>query len=346
MSSQTEAITSQLAAVDSLLRDDNLLGGVGHLLVGCSGGGDSVVLVDILRQLRPHVRLTLVHCDHQARPESAEDAAFVGEYAASLQLDCRIVPAALPPASTGSLEAGWRDLRRAAFRAAIDELDADAVALGHTADDQAETVLLNLARGSGLRGLAAMQSRVDHDGLVVVRPLLGMRRRALRHYAHERGLEWRRDASNDDVAFSRNRIRASVVPQLEAIAPGAVANIARLAGIVSEHERYLEAEADAARPGLELGEDFPGGVAFAAPRLAGLPRPVAMALLRQAFRSVRGHLQGITKEHFDAVLDGVVGGRQSAADIPGIRARLEGETLRLLPLQGRVLRGSDREHAS
>jgi len=346
MSSRTEAVASQLGAVDGLLRGDELLRGVDHLLVGCSGGGDSVALVDILRELCPHVRLTLVHCDHQARPESAADAVFVSEYAASLGLECRIVPAPLPSAWTGSREAGWRDLRRAAFRAAIDELGADAVALGHTADDQAETVLLNLARGSGLRGLAAMQSRVDHDGLIVVRPLLEMRRRTLRHYAHERGLKWRRDASNDDVAFSRNRIRASVVPELEAIAPGAVANIARLAGIVREHERYLEAEAEAERSKLELDESFPGGVAFVAPRIALLPRPVAMALLRQAFRSVRGHLRGLTKEHFDAVLDEVIGGRQTAADIPGIRARLEGEKLRLLPLQGRQLRGSDREQAS
>ena len=170
MSSQTEAVATQLAAVGGLLREDDLLRDVDHLLVGCSGGGDSVALVDILRELCPHTRLTLVHCDHQARPESAADAEFVADYAASLGLECRIVMAALPAAATGSREAGWRDLRRAAFRAAIDELGADAVALGHTADDQAETVLLNLARGSGLRGLAAMQPRVDHEGMVVVRP--------------------------------------------------------------------------------------------------------------------------------------------------------------------------------
>ncbi len=346
MSSQAPAAASQLSAVDALLRDGDVLRDIRHLLVGCSGGGDSVALVDVLRELRPQLRLTLIHCDHRARPESAADAQFVGEYAASLGVECRIVAAPLAVAATGSREAGWRQLRRAAFRSAIDELGADAVALGHTADDQAETVLLNLARGSGLRGLAAMQPRVDHDGLVVVRPLLEMRRRALRHYAHERGLEWRRDASNDDLAFSRNRIRARVVPELEAMAPGAVANIVRLAGIVREHELYLEAEADAQRSRLELGEAYPGGVALAGPRLAQLPRPVAMELLRQTFRQVRGHLHGITKEHFDAVLDEVVGGRQTAADIPGIRARLEGDTLRLLPLQGRQLRGSDCEQAS
>ena len=346
MSSPTNATKSLLAAVAGRLRDDDVLSGVDHLLVGCSGGGDSVALVDILRELCPHLRLTLVHCDHQARPESADDAIFVGEYAASLDLDHRIVRAPLPASETGSREAGWRDLRRAAFRAAIEQLDADAVALGHTADDQAETVLLNLARGSGLRGLAAMCSRVDHDGLIVVRPLLGTRRASLRQYAQARGLRWRRDASNDDEAFSRNRVRARVVPELEAIAPGAVANIARLASIVLEHERYLQAEAEAARAELEMAEEFPGGMALAAARLATLPRPVAMEVLRHVFRSLRGNLNGITKEHFDVVLDQVVGGRQGAADIPGIRARLEGDTLRLLPLQGRRLRGSCREQAS
>lgn len=346
MSSQPEVAETRLAAVESLLRSDDPLRGVDHLVVGCSGGGDSIALVDVLRRLCPQLRLTLVHCDHGARPESASDASFVAAFAASLDLQCHIVDAALPASWTGSREAGWRDLRRAAFRAAMRETGADAVALGHTADDQAETVLLNLARGSGLRGLAAMQARVDHDGLVVVRPLLGMRRSELREYAMSRGLEWRQDASNDDVAFSRNRIRATVVPQLEAIAPGVVGNIARLASIVREHESYLEAEAEAARSQLELEEDFPGGVALCGPRLADLPRALAMAVLRQAFGAVRGHVRGMSKEHFDVVLDEVVGGRHGAADIPGIRARLEGEKLRLLPLRDRQLCAPDRGQVS
>jgi tRNA(Ile)-lysidine synthetase-like protein len=340
MSSLSSSAAELVGSVGTVL-DNDLLVGVAHLLVGCSGGGDSVALVGLLRELRPELRLTLVHCDHQARADSGTDAQFVRDLAQRWELPCRVVQAPLAPGAAGSREAGWRTLRRQAFQAALEQLGADAVALGHTIDDQAETVMLNLGRGAGLRGLAAMRPRADHDGLLILRPLLGIRRQALRAYARERGYAWRRDPSNDDLRFARNRVRATVLPALEAAAPGAVGNIARLAEIAAEYQAFLDAQADAAWPTLELPENFTGGVALAADALVALPRPVAVAVLQRALRGVRGDLRGISKEHLDTVMESVAVGQQPAADLPGTRVIRAGRALRLLPLKNRRLAAAE-----
>jgi len=346
MSSQASAAADLVRTVERTLCDDGLLRDVRHLLIGCSGGGDSVALVRLLRELRPDLPVTLVHCDHAARSNSADDAEFVRQLAEEMAVPCRVVSTPLADNATGSREAGWRDLRRNAFRKALIDLDADAVALGHTADDQAETVILNVARGCGVRGLAGMAARIDHDGLVVVRPLLAVRRSTLRQYALERRQTWRRDSSNEDLHFSRNRIRASVLPELETIAPGAVGNIVRLAEIVAEHHEFIEAEASAAWPRVELPAGPAGGVALSRPALAKLPRPVAVAVLQRALRGVRGDLFGVSKEHIDTVLGGRGGVTETAIDLPGVRARAEGAALCLLPLENRRVVELDRGQAS
>jgi tRNA(Ile)-lysidine synthase len=338
MASPSDVAASVLERVDAYVRRTGMLGSVRHLLIACSGGGDSVALVDMLRELRgARLQLTLLHCDHEARPDSGADARFVDAAARRWDLGVRIVAAPLGPDFRGSREAGWRELRLRAYEEAAAELGAEAIATGHTLDDQSETVLMNLARGAGLRGLGGMRPRRRHGAIDIVRPLLGIRRAELRAYARARGLEWRRDPTNDDLGFRRNRVRHRVMPELERVASGAADNIARAAELLQVLEDWLQEVATEKRRALELDESFPGGRALALDGLRALASPVAAAVVMQACREVRGDLRGLSRDHVEMILDLVADPELVAADLPGLRARREGGALRLLPLVGRDL---------
>ncbi len=217
-------------------------------------------------------RLTVAHLDHGLRPESAADARFVADAAAALGLAAEVrrtdVAALAAERREGLEEAG-----RAARYAFLDSLLASGgVAMtGHTLDDQAETVLLHLARGTGLAGMAGIAAR--HAS--VVRPLLGMRRAALRAALDAAGVAYRIDASNTDVRFSRNRARADLVPLLESLHPGAAASVGRAAHLVGRDDAALDAVAATA---LAARRTADGWLAWSDPP----PAPIGARILRLA----------------------------------------------------------------
>lgn len=316
----------------------DLLRGVRRLLVACSGGGDSTVLLDLLVRLSPRhgTELTVVHLDHGWREESVDDARFVRGLAEARGLDA-VVERNVVEVHGGSPEAAARRARLELFARTARERRADAVALGHTADDQLETVLLNLARGSGLRGLGGMRARRRVDGLLLLRPLLRTRRAALRRYARSRGLDWRLDASNLDLSLTRNRVRRRLAPELETVHPGVAENVARAAALLQEEEDWIETLVATRLEELRRDESYPGGVALDAEGLRRQPRPLQRRLVRAALEEVRGHRRGLELDHVQAVLGRVLTGRESARDLPGARVRAEGGRLRFLPLEGRRL---------
>ena len=187
----------------------------GPWAVGVSGGADSVALLALLRR-RADLALHVVHLDHEARgAESAADAAFVAELAGRWGLDCTVarwrdVEADVPPGVTNR-SARFRLGRRILFRRAVEKHALAGVALAHHADDQAETVMLRLMRGSGAIGLGGMAPRAVLDGLAVLRPLLQARRAALRAFLLTEGLAWREDESNASDRYLRNRVRKLLV---------------------------------------------------------------------------------------------------------------------------------------
>ncbi len=212
--------------------------------VGVSGGGDSVCLLHALVQLQEalHIRLHVAHLDHSLRPESREEVAFVARLAQGWGLPFH--SRRLPP---GALEGPGLNLEEAARRARytflwevaqeIAPADQEPIlALAHTQDDQAETVLMRLLRGSGLEGLGGMgwvtrlappdprlalsqEGRPGARPVRLVRPLLQVSREQIRGYLAETGLPWREDPSNRDLRFLRNRLRHQILPQLAAINP-------------------------------------------------------------------------------------------------------------------------------
>ncbi|UOM36329.1 tRNA lysidine(34) synthetase TilS [Acuticoccus sp. I52.16.1] len=184
----------------------------GALGVAVSGGGDSVALAVLLCRARPQRDITLLTVNHGLRPEAADECRFVAALGATLGRRVEVLTADGPP--VGSLQAWAREARYTALAEAAATLGLAAVATAHTADDQAETMLLRLARGSGLKGLAAMRPDTTHHGLRILRPLLGTRRETLRVFLRERGIAWREDPSNDDTRFDRIAMRA-LAPELE-----------------------------------------------------------------------------------------------------------------------------------
>jgi tRNA(Ile)-lysidine synthase len=247
---------SELAPLDA-----DLTGLAAPVVVACSGGADSLGLLVVAAEagLEP----VAVHVDHRLRPDSAQDAEVVRDAALRLGVRARSVAVQIEPG--GNLEARARDARYQALERARVEERAGAVLVAHTADDQAETVLLNLMRGSAASGLAGMPARRGH----VVRPMLGVRRHAVRALVAARGLQPVADPSNDDPAFRRNWVRHEVLPALNAgVQRDLVPVLTRQAAVLRAEADLLDELADALL--TTAGEDAPGArvIAGAHPALA------------------------------------------------------------------------------
>ena len=206
-----------------------------RVVVAVSGGPDSLALLSILREILPVVplHLTVAHFDHGWRRESEDDCDFVALMAAQWGFAFHAGRASDDIPRT---EGAARSARYAFLRHVVAATSSTAIALGHTQDDQVETLLLHLLRGSGSRGLSAMRRR-DGD---LARPLLDISRADIEAYLSRLHLTPRRDPSNDDPRFTRNRLRQQLLPAVDAFDPSARELLARTADILSEEDHYLE----------------------------------------------------------------------------------------------------------
>jgi tRNA(Ile)-lysidine synthase len=213
--------------------------------VAVSGGGDSVALLLAMAELSEQRNFTLfaVTIDHQLRAEAAQEAIWVSDLCARLGVPHKTLRWEGWNGS-GNLQNAAREARYRLISAWAQERGLGAVLLGHTMDDQAETVLMRLARGSGVDGLSAMSPRVEHHNMIWLRPLLGLRRAALRDYVQQKGQDWLEDASNADTAFDRIRMRHAL-PHLQSLGLD-VPVLAQVAENMHQARLALEAQADAA----------------------------------------------------------------------------------------------------
>ncbi len=223
-------------AVARVAREHDLLRSHQRVLVACSGGPDSVALLHVLVALAPVFPLDVAvgYVHHGLRPSADEDAAFVRDLVAKLHVQflMRFVELKGP-----NLEARARAARYAALADMARELGATAVATGHTLDDQAETVLLRLLRGTGVAGLAGiLPRRALGSGLEVVRPLLWTRRTELKAFLLRLGQPWREDETNRELTAQRNRVRHSILPLLASENPRLVEALGQLAEVVRAEE--------------------------------------------------------------------------------------------------------------
>jgi tRNA(Ile)-lysidine synthase len=300
-------------------------------VVGLSGGADSVALTDALAALRRRrgLRLVAAHLDHGLRPGSAEDAAFCAGLCRSLDVPLRSGRAdvrARAAREKGGIEQAARRERFAFLRRVAAEEGAAAIAVAHTRDDQAETLLLRLLRGAGATGLAGMRPRSGD----VVRPLLAVSRQEVLDYLRERGLAWREDPSNLDAAHRRNRVRHELLPYLEArFNPRVRAALARTAALLADEAAHVRAEAEALLDGIAREED--GAVVLRRAPLAGAPKALARAALRQAL-SRAGGLGQVGADHVERLLRLACGKAPSGRRLPlpgGREARFTREEIRI-----------------
>ncbi len=294
------------------IRRQQLLLAGDRVAVAVSGGADSVALLCLLEELRNElgIVLSVVHVNHKLRgAESDEDERFVRELAAAhaLEFDSATAPVESKRASGGGdsaapsgVEAAARELRYEFFRELAHQGRVGRIATAHTLDDQAETVLLRIFRGTGIRGLAGIHPRLrlENHGSInaagnlgeelsakdqrygmteVVRPLLGFRRADLRDYLRGRGQSWREDSSNENLAFLRNRLRRQLLPLIaEDYGEATIEHMAELAEIARAEDEWCSAQ---------LAETADAGVTPTAPRLdvgqlLKLPLAVARRLVR------------------------------------------------------------------
>ncbi len=263
-----------------------------------SGGADSVALLCLLLELRAEmgIVLSVAHVNHKLRGEEAdEDAWFVGQLARQHGLELHLCEAAVDRSQGSGIEAAARELRYGFFRQLAREGRVAKIATAHTLDDQAETVLLRIFRGTGIRGLAGIHPRIvfEEEGRAfgeLVRPLLGFRRAALQEFLRERGQSWQEDSSNRDIAFLRNRVRHQLLPMIgEEFGEAAIEHMGELAEIARAEEEYWErAHPEVRALSGSAGSDSDGETRQA----ASLPLGPLLALpLAAQRRLVRGWLE-------------------------------------------------------
>lgn len=269
-----------------------------RVIAAVSGGADSVCLLHVLAELAPASLAGVAHLNHQLRGEASdEDERFVAALAHGLNLPLYTLSEPIAALHDNLEQAGHR-ARRRFFRGLRSAGHCDVVALGHTRDDQAETVLFRLLRGSGLAGLAG----IAPVAAGMIRPLIEITRAEVLEFLRSRNIAWREDATNQDSRFARNRIRRQLLPQLQGDwNPRLPEALARLAAMARDEEEYWAGEIAllAAREFTRYGN----GVEVRAATLTALPRATARRLIRQAIAQTKGNLRAIDHRHIEQSLE-------------------------------------------
>ncbi len=279
-----------------------------RVLVAVSGGADSTALLVALCEVDRGLELAAAHFDHGLRPASAEDAARVLELCERLGLECHL--GHWREKRKG--EARAREARYAFFKQLADDEGFERIALGHTIEDQVETVIVNLTRGAGLDGLGGM-GVVDGP---LWRPFLGLVHEMLRAYLSDRGIAWREDESNEDRRLARNLVRHEVLPLLARINPEIDTAVARTAGIIRRQRDYLRVT------GEELAEkaylsDGPWGGVYSVQILSRSHEALVFEALRAIWAKDVGWRGHLSSAHLVEMAELVTGaGERGAVDLP------------------------------
>jgi tRNA(Ile)-lysidine synthase len=280
----------------------DMLGTGDTVLVAVSGGPDSVCLLSVLQTFAKDLDLSLhvAHLDHRFRGgESEEEALFVAQKARTMGIAATIeqfdVPAFCRERGL-SAQAGAREVRYGFLNRVAEKVGASRIALGHTASDQAETLVMRLIRGAGIRGLSAIPPVREN----IIRPLIEVTREEVLEYLHAQGIEFATDPSNAKPVYTRNRVRLAIMPVLRAFNPNIVETLASEAAILRDENEAFEAYLDKVSPDVLSCEK--NGVRLKRDEFNTLPTALKRRMLRKAVSKVHS---GRAELSFDQVEDAI-----------------------------------------
>ena len=287
-----------------------------HVLVAVSGGIDSVVLLHMIAHVAPenNITVSVAHANHGLRGiESDDDEHFVVSLAEALGFSCTCDQLDVKGHASESglgIEGAARELRYSFLGKVAHALGAKVVLTAHNMDDNAETMLMNLARGSGTQGLGGIPpERTLENGVRLIRPLLSVPRSHIKNVAEVRGFTWREDSSNVDQYFQRNRVRTEIIPAMRSVfGPTVTERILRSSELVRDANDILKTVVEELLPTV-VQYEADGACSFLIEAMSGLPR----GLVRELFRAV------MSNSHTDVIrltslLDAEVGSRASLTD--------------------------------
>ncbi len=322
-----------LAHVRAFCLEHNLLAAGDSVVVGVSGGPDSLALLHLLRALASELRLTLIvaHLNHRLRGSEADaDAEFVADIARRWAIESVIESrdvAVLARQRRQSIEEAARQVRYTFLWHAAQRAGSAKIAVGHNADDQAETVLLHFLRGTGLSGLRGILPSTPIDQLhlppvdipagaeaaapLLIRPLLATTRAEIEAFCRENGLSPRQDQTNFDTAYARNRLRHQLLPYLESFNPNIRQTLARTARVVAAESDLLQRQLQNVWPILAQSESTEH-VTFDLAAWQQLPLALQRSALRRAIEQIQRGLHDIDFGHIESALKLVESGQTGA----------------------------------
>jgi tRNA(Ile)-lysidine synthase len=284
------------------------------LLLAVSGGADSTCLLHVMLSLKEElgIKLHVAHLDHQLRGEESDaDAAYVAGLAQSLDISCTVSKADVRGYQQKhrlSLEEAAREVRYDFLSETAAAVGADIIAIGHTLDDQVETIMLHIIRGSGIAGLVGLNAKSERllNGyqLNIIRPLLEISREETQQYCLEHNLMARVDSSNQSLSMLRNRIRLKLLPELKKYNPGFVESLLRNSAIAADEIAFLDSEAEKVWDSAVKEQD--DIIILDKERFGALPDALKRHLLRVAIKRLLGTLKDIEERHIGEIT-GVLG---------------------------------------
>ncbi|HEX8974813.1 MAG TPA: tRNA lysidine(34) synthetase TilS [Patescibacteria group bacterium] len=296
------------------------------IIIGVSGGPDSTCLLSVLASLKEKYafELHIAHVNYRLRGKDSDgDEKFVKELAKKYGIKVSVLK---PKKASykGNLENSLRDIRYGFFEKLRQELGYDLVAVAHNQDDQAETVLMRILRGSGLNGLSAMRPKNEE----LVRPLLGTSKKDILAYLKENKLKFRIDITNKDTDLTRNRIRHKLLPYLEKnFNPSIKKTLGEWSYNVAQDYAFVEQSAER----FEFSMCTNNRIAFSAGLLLAEPLAIQRQVFRRASRHLMGSLEGIASAQIDEMLKIVKSGKSKAqiADFQGLKISKKGDKVYL-----------------
>lgn len=297
-----------VAQVKETIDDHKLLRKGERVIVGVSGGPDSVALLYVLNTLRYELGIMLqaAHLNHQWRREAGEDQRFVEKLCARWKLPLTVkVLKKSDFKKNGSQEEIARDYRLQFFTDLAKKKDAQVIALGHTKDDLAETILMRLIRGTGLRGMRGILPQRQIYGVRFIRPFLNVSRSHIERFLRKEKLSFRMDSTNTDLKFFRNKVRLELIPYLEKKYNRQIKEVlAHLADVFAGDYDYLEGESKKILTKLvEL--ESPSMIQLKIQPFKKIHQALQRMLIRQCIEKLRGDLHQLTFGHLAEIEDSI-----------------------------------------